>query len=141
MTTDGMDALGQAIADGKLGFGEAHDMLMSAHIRLFGSPGPSQSREHVMQSLMHKHIQRYGVPDDFAAIDALENHIIKQAQAMEVEDIKTRLYELECRIQDTLLSAVDRAETGSLFAPASHTHEGQFQQVADCARNDKGIGR
>jgi hypothetical protein len=34
----GMDELGKAIADGKVGFAESLDMLMSAHIRLFGTP-------------------------------------------------------------------------------------------------------
>src|SRR5579859_7687390 len=36
--SDGMDELGKAIADGRLGFGETLDMLMSAHIRMFGTP-------------------------------------------------------------------------------------------------------
>lgn len=34
----GMDNLGAAIADGRAGFGESLDTLMSAHIRLFGTP-------------------------------------------------------------------------------------------------------
>lgn len=35
---DGMDELGRAVADGRLGFGETLDMLMAAHIRMFGTP-------------------------------------------------------------------------------------------------------
>ena len=36
--SDGMDTLGQAISNGRLLFSESLDMLMSAHIRMFGTP-------------------------------------------------------------------------------------------------------
>lgn len=105
-----MDEIGKAVAEDRIRLGEATDMLVSAYVRMFGAPGPSQPREQVMARLMREHVDKFGVPRGLGEVDALETKIIKEALAVEVADISEQFYNLECRIQDRLLAAVDRAD-------------------------------
>lgn len=65
MAETGMDALGRAIADGRIGFGETLDMLTAAHIRMFGTPntrgGINRLEERLSQRLVEL-TERYADP-------------------------------------------------------------------------------